>query len=93
MRAENATSVVDGNAAAGILSEVFVGDVTLLTGECGGCGAVAPLAEAVVELDEVAAIVRCRGCTHTLVTVLRSERGVRVVIGTLRELAVSPAGA
>ena len=31
---------------------------------------------AVVELDEVAAIVRCRGCTHTLVTVLRgSERG------------------
>ena len=93
MRAENAASVVDGNAAAGILSEVFAGDVTLLTGECGGCGAVAPLAETVVELDEVAAIVRCRGCTHTLVTVLRSEQGVRVVIGSLRELAVSPAGA
>ena len=93
MRAENAASVVDGNAAAGILSEVFAGDVTLLTGECGGCGAVAPFAETVVELDEVAAIVRCRGCTHTLVTVLRSEQGVRVVIGSLRELAVSPAGA
>ena len=28
MRAENATWVVDGNAAAGILSEVFTGDVT-----------------------------------------------------------------
>ena len=91
MRADNATSVVDGNAAAGILSEVFTGDVTRMLAECGGCGSVAPLAEAVVEIDETAAIVRCRGCTHTLVTVLRSEAGVRVVIGSLRELAVSPA--
>ena len=54
---------------------------------CGGCGSAAPLAEAVVELDEIAAIVRCRGCTHTLVTVLRDGDGVRVVIGALRELA------
>ena len=91
MRAENATSVVDGNAAAGILSEIFAGDVTLLAGECGGCGTVAPLAEAVVELDDVAAIVRCRGCTHTLITVLRSGEGLRVVIGALRELSAEPA--
>ena len=58
MRSDNAGVVLDGNAAAGILSEIFVGDVTTVVGTCGGCGAVAPLAEAVVELDEVAAIVR-----------------------------------
>jgi flavoprotein len=92
MRAENASWVVDGNAAAGILSEVFAGDVTQMLTECSGCGAVAPFAEAVVEIDETAAIVRCRGCTHTLVTVLRSEGEVRVVIGTLRELVVTPEG-
>ena len=92
MRAENATSVVDGNAAAGILSEVLAGDVTLLRSQCGGCGAIAPLAEAVVELDDVAAIVRCRGCTHTLVTVLRSDSGLRVVIGALRELTAPGPG-
>ena len=90
MRAENATWVVDGNAAAGILSEVFTGDVTRMLAECGGCGSVAPFAEAVVELDEPAAIVRCRGCTHTLVTVLR-EADVRVVIGTLRRPSWSSA--
>ena len=65
--------VVDGNAAAGILSEMFAGGRRRsLVGVCGGCGSVAPLAEAVVELDEMAAIIRCRGCTHTLVTVLRT---------------------
>ena len=104
MRAENAAAVVDGNAAAGMLADVFAGDVTSIVGVCAGCGSIAPLAEAVVEIDEVAAIIRCRGCTHTLATVLRGEAGTRIVIGMLRELevragvpggagaAVSPAG-
>jgi len=92
MRAENAASIVDGNAAAGILSEIFTGDVTILVGVCGPCGAVAPLGETLVELDEFAAIVRCRGCTHTLLTVLRAETGTRVLIGGLRELSARDAG-
>jgi len=90
MRPENATVVLDGNAAAGILSEVFAGDVTTLVGVCGGCGSAAALAEAIVELDETAAIVRCRGCTHTLVTVLRSADGTRIVIGVLHEIVQTP---
>ena len=92
MRAENAQSVVDGNAVAGMLWDVFGADVTVLVGVCGSCGAAARLAEAVVELDDVAAIVRCRGCTHTLFTVLRREDGVRLVMGSLRELVRGEAG-
>ena len=87
MRAEIAGMRVDGNALAGVLSEVFEGDVTALIGVGGGCGAAAPLAEPVVELDDVAAIVRCRSCTHTLFTVLRDAQGARVVLASLRELA------
>jgi len=86
MRVEIAAGVVDGNAAAGLLAEVFDADVTALIGVCGGCRAAAPLGETVVEIDDVAAIVRCRSCTHTLLTVLRTEGGVRVVLGALREL-------
>lgn len=87
MRAENAQSVVDGNAVAGMLWDVFGADVTVLIGVCGSCGAEARLAEAVVELDDVVAIVRCRACTHTLFTVLREGDGIRLVIGSLEELA------
>lgn len=86
MRAENATHTVDGNAAAGMLWDVFGTDVTALVGVCGGCGASAPFAETVVEIDEVAAIVRCRSCTHTLFTVLRDGQGVRLVLGALHEI-------
>ena len=84
MRAENARSVVDGNAAAGMLGDIFGGDVTTLVGVCGGCSSAVPLAETHVELDETAAIVRCRACTHTLFTTLHTPSGIRLVIGTLR---------
>ena len=87
MRADNAASTVDGNALAGILSEAFAGEVTTLIGVCDGCGQAAPLAETVVEVDETAAIVRCRSCTHTLLTVLRDGEGIRIVFGMLRELS------
>ncbi|NYE20339.1 hypothetical protein BJ991_002367 [Microbacterium immunditiarum] len=83
MRAENASSVVDGNAIAGLLAELFAQDMTMMTGTCGGCGAAEPLAQSVVELDEIAAIVRCRSCTHTLFTVLRDGERLRLRIGSL----------
>ena len=86
MRADNATATVDGNALAGLMADVLDGDATLLVGTCAGCGSIAPLAETVVEMDETAAIVRCRSCTHTLITVLRDDTGVRIVFGMLREL-------
>jgi DNA-directed RNA polymerase subunit RPC12/RpoP len=86
MRAENATSTVDGNVLAGLLAGVIDDDATTLVGVCAGCGSEGPLAETVVEIDEVAAIVRCRSCTHTLLTVLQDGERVRVVIGMLREL-------
>ncbi|MCC2032060.1 hypothetical protein KEC57_07650 [Microbacterium sp. BWT-G7] len=86
MRAGNAGEILDGNAAAGLLTDVFDTDVTALIAVCAGCGAAAPFAETVVELDEAAAIVRCRSCTHTLLTVLRQGQEVRVVIGMLGEL-------
>ncbi|QKJ19537.1 DUF6510 family protein [Microbacterium hominis] len=86
MREEIARAVVDGNALAGMLSGMFGDDATMLIGVCGGCGAHAPLAETVVELDDDAAIVRCRACTHTLFVVLRPSEPVRLRFGMLREL-------
>lgn len=80
--------VVDGNALAGVLGGVLADDPTVLEAECGACGAVALLATTVVERDGFADIVRCRGCTHTLLTVLHETRGLRIVVGALRSWVV-----
>ncbi|MFG6401910.1 MULTISPECIES: DUF6510 family protein [unclassified Microbacterium] len=75
--------IVDGNAVAGTLAEVLRSDATLLQLTCGHCGTRSVLAETVVERDDVGAIIRCRSCTHTMLTVLRQSEGVTLRIGRL----------
>ena len=83
------TSRLDGNVLAGALSALFAGDATSIEVECRGCGAGGLLADTDVERDAVAAIVRCRSCTHTLFTVMERDGGVRVLIESLGALGVT----
>ena len=69
---------VDGNAAAGALSEVFALDLTATVVHCRHCGAGGPFAETVVELDGAGVIVLCRSCEHTLLTYV--SHGGRMVL-------------
>lgn len=81
---------VDGNALAGSLAGVFGADPTLATGGCAQCGAEAALATALVERDELAAIVRCGSCTHTLFTVWTDASALRIEIAALSAITVIP---
>src|SRR5205814_387905 len=53
---------LDGNGAAGRLSEVFALEVTAARGQCGACGNVAALAEARAFVDAPGLVIRCRSC-------------------------------
>lgn len=88
MDAAKTSMIVDGNCLAGMMGELFGADVTSLVAVCSGCGTEARVAEAVVELDSHAAIVRCRSCTRTLFTLLLRQDNPRLVIGTLGALGV-----
>lgn len=61
---------LDGNAVAGVLSEVFAIDVTAALGRCDGCGATGVLAEARVYVDAPGTVVRCAGCDTVLLRVV-----------------------
>lgn len=50
---------VDGNALAGMLSELFSFDVTLARCRCASCGDVAVIARAMVYGGEQGRVVRC----------------------------------
>ena len=89
--ARRRATLVDGNALAGLLSSVFTGDATLLVVTCGHCGRSGPLAEAAVERDEACAIVRCRACSRTLMTVAETADGAVDV--RLEAIAAIRAGA
>jgi hypothetical protein len=57
---------LDGNAAAGVLREMFAVDVTSAHGQCVGCGKVAPMAEARLFGDAPGLVLRCAGCEAVL---------------------------
>jgi ribosomal protein S27E len=53
---------LDGNAAAGRLSDVFVFDLTAARTRCAGCGMTAPLGVYHVYADAPGMVVRCPTC-------------------------------
>jgi hypothetical protein len=62
---------LDGNAIGGLLLEIFATDMTSAEATCAACGAVRPLAEAVVYLRGPGTVVRCRSCTSVLAVISR----------------------
>jgi Family of unknown function (DUF6510) len=77
---------LDGNAAAGELSEVFTLDVTTAVATCAGCGMTGPLATAMLYEAGMGAVLRCPSCDAVLLRYARGGgelrlemRGVRVL--------------
>jgi hypothetical protein len=77
---------LDGNAAAGILSEVFVAEMTVAITTCATCGAVAQVGQLPAYLSAPGAVLRCAGCGAAHVRVVRGRdrvwidlRGVQVL--------------
>ena len=64
---------LDGNGAAGRLSEVFALELTGAHGRCDGCGNVAALGEARAYVDAPGLVVRCRNCDSVLLVLVRSD--------------------
>jgi hypothetical protein len=67
---------VDGNAAAGILSELFVPDLTAAQAKCAGCGTTRTIGALVVYGHGMGTIVRCPGCDAVVLRVARTPTHV-----------------
>jgi len=57
---------LDGNAAAGELSKIFVMDVTAAEGQCAHCGAIKHFAETHVYMKGPGIVARCAVCEQVL---------------------------
>jgi ribosomal protein S27E len=66
MTMDDADTRLDGNAAAGLMAEVFAFDATTAMVRCAGCGHADPIGAAIVYADAPGVVVRCRGCSGVL---------------------------
>ena len=69
---------LDGNAAAGELSKIFVMDVTAAEGECAHCGATKRFAEAHLYMQGPGVVARCALCQGVLLRLVNA--GQRVLL-------------
>src|SRR3954471_23693351 len=74
---------LDGNAAAGLLSEIFVPDLTAARATCAHCGAIRALGAMLVYGHRMGTIMRCPECGAVVLRVVR----------TLTQLWLDPTGA
>ena len=65
---------LDGNFAAGILSEVFVPDITTARAMCANCGTIRPLGALPVYGQNMGAVMRCPTCDAVVLRVARTPR-------------------
>ena len=63
-------SALDGNAAGGVLRDVFGAEVTAAATVCAGCGARRPVGELVAYLGGPGTVIRCRSCESLLMVVV-----------------------
>jgi hypothetical protein len=67
---------LDGNAAAGELSKIFVIDVTTAEGQCAHCGATRHFAEAHVYMQGPGIVARCAVCEEVLLRLVNVRQSV-----------------
>ena len=75
---------IDGNAAAGELSNIFAMDVTAAEGQCAHCGAIKPFAEAHVYMRAPGLVARCSVCQHVLLRLVNAREHVFVDLSGMR---------
>ena len=70
---DDADRRLDGNAAAGLLAEVFRFEMTTAFTACAGCGALAPVGALMVYRHEMGTILRCPGCDTAIIRLARTR--------------------
>lgn len=74
--AENGSELVlDGNAAAGLLQEIFALEITTAQITCEACGSTGAVGSMRLYAAPMGAVLRCTHCDGTLLTAVHTPHG------------------
>jgi hypothetical protein len=80
--------MLDGNAVAGLLQEVFAVEMTAAIGTCAACGASEPVG-AIHVYRGAGIVLRCPHCDNLLAKVVKADTRVWVSFPGVRALELS----
>jgi hypothetical protein len=80
--------MLDGNAVAGLLREVFAVEMTTAMGTCDACGATEAVG-ALRVFRGAGIVMRCRHCDNVLVTIVKDGTRVWMAFAGVRTLQLA----
>jgi hypothetical protein len=80
--------MLDGNAVAGLLQEVFAVEMTTAIGTCDNCGATEPVG-AIHVFRGAGIVLRCPHCDNALVKIVRDDTRIWIDLPGIRTLEVA----
>jgi Zn finger protein HypA/HybF involved in hydrogenase expression len=80
--------MLDGNAIAGLLQEVFAVEMTTAIGTCGTCGATEAVG-AIHVYRGAGIVLRCPHCDNTLLTIVKDDTRLWIGFPGVRTLEVA----
>ena len=80
---------LDGNAAAGLLTEVFAAEMTAALGTCAHCGATNAIGAVQVYAQAPGTVLRCPSCTSVLMTIVRTRQQLHVDLSGTRRVEIA----
>jgi uncharacterized Zn finger protein len=69
---QEADLVLDGNAVAGTLSEIYGDDMTTVLAECGSCGQVDHIGGLVAYVHAPGIVLRCTACSTVMIRIVQT---------------------
>jgi hypothetical protein len=80
--------MLDGNAIAGLLQELFAVEMTTAIGTCGACGVAEPVG-AIHVYRGAGIVLRCPHCDNALAKLVRSETRLWIDFPGVRALEIT----
>ena len=82
---------LDGNAAGGLLNEIFPFEMTAAETTCSGCGALNPIGELMLYRHGMGSILRCPGCDMAVLRITHLRGSYRLDVTGMSYLRIAEA--
>ena len=80
---------LDGNAAGGLLNEIFPFEMTAAESTCNGCGTMKPIGELMLYRHGMGSILRCASCDTALLRITHIRGCYRLDLSGISYLRIA----
>ena len=81
--------MLDGNAVAGLMQELFAVDMTATPAECANCGMVSEMGSLMAFTQAPGSVLRCPSCGQVMLSIVETPNAIHLDIRGVAHLRIA----